>query len=221
MVVGVEGREPDDPAIAALHAPHPLHGLRIDPAHGAVEHDAAEDLHAGHVLASEPRAIGSVGHVALEDHRLHLAGGGQRGQLVVVHRSPEDVGSRMGMKVDQPLDGADRRRRRRVATHARRRGRLACLHGGRPAMSGGGRPAPLPAVRGEPGRQEAAGVTATTDEGEGRRRGRACDGRRGHRSRIIHVLREARAPSHPTQPSRTRAALHLAAREGPVANRGR
>ena len=28
VVVGVEGGEPHDAAVAALHAPHPLHGLR-------------------------------------------------------------------------------------------------------------------------------------------------------------------------------------------------
>jgi len=190
VVVGVEGRKPDNPAVAALHAPHPLHGLGIDPAHGAVEHHAAEDLHAGHVLAREPRAIGGHGHVALEDHRLHLARGSKRGQLVVVHGAAEDVGRGMRVKIDQPLDGADGWRRRRIAAHARRRNWLARLGAGGPAVSGGRRLAPLPAVRGEPGRGEAAGVTAATDERAGREFGRICDGRRDHRPRIIHVPAE-------------------------------
>jgi hypothetical protein len=115
VVVGVEGRKPHDAAEAALHAPHPFHRLRVESADGAVERDAAEDLDARDVLARKPRAIGGQRDVALEDDRLHLARGGQGGQLVIVHRTAEDVWRGMRVKVDEAANGADGRRRRRVA----------------------------------------------------------------------------------------------------------
>jgi hypothetical protein len=118
VVVRVEGGKPDHPAVAALHAPHPLDRLGIEPAHRAVEGDAAEDLDARDVLAHEPRAVRSVGDVVLEHDRFHLPRGGQRGQLVVVDRAAEDVGGGVGVEVDQALDRAHRRRGRGVALHA-------------------------------------------------------------------------------------------------------
>jgi len=94
VIVGIEGGKPHDPAVAALHPPHPLHGLRVEPAHCPIQRDTAEDLHSADVLAGEPRAVGGNRHVALEDHSLHLAGGGEGGELLVVHRTPEDIGCR-------------------------------------------------------------------------------------------------------------------------------
>src|SRR5881628_3655531 len=57
VVVGVEGRQPHHAAVAALHPPHPLHGLGVDPARGTVERDTAERLDPGIVLAGEPRPV--------------------------------------------------------------------------------------------------------------------------------------------------------------------
>src|SRR6516162_3918472 len=57
VVVGIEGREPDDAAEATLHPPHPVDGIGVDPAHRGVEDDAAEHIDAGDPLAHEPGAI--------------------------------------------------------------------------------------------------------------------------------------------------------------------
>ena len=162
MVVGVERREPDHAAEAALHAPHPFDGLRIEPAHRVVERDAAEHLDARHVLADEVRAIGGVGHVVLEDHRFHLARGGQRGELVVVERPAEDVGRRVGVEVDQALDRADRRRGRGVALHAGVGGGTGRGRGG-PAVGGAGG-SPGSSRRRESDRRGGAHMAAAADE---------------------------------------------------------
>ena len=108
VIVRVEGREPHHAAVATLHPPHPLHSLRIEPAHGAVEGDTAEDLHLRYVRAREPRAVGGDGDVALEHHRFHLARGGERGELVVVHGAAEDIGRGVGVEVDEPRMGLTR-----------------------------------------------------------------------------------------------------------------
>src|SRR5215471_7053664 len=54
MIVGIEGREPHDAAVAALHAPHPVDGIGIDSAGRRIEDDPAKHLQASDVLASEP-----------------------------------------------------------------------------------------------------------------------------------------------------------------------
>jgi hypothetical protein len=123
--------------LAALHAPS-TDGLRVEAAHRRVQRDAAEYLDPRHVLADEEGPVGGVGHVVLEDDRLHLARGGQYRQLVVVERAAEDVGRRVGVEVDQALDRADRRRGRGVALHpgvggGARRGRGGAAVGGRRA----------------------------------------------------------------------------------------
>src|SRR5712692_5730312 len=51
--------------------------------------------------------------MALEDDRLHATLAIELGRLVIVHRPPEDIGRAVGVEVDEPFDGARRRRRRR------------------------------------------------------------------------------------------------------------
>src|SRR5205823_14681531 len=62
VIVGVERREPHDPAVAALHPPHPVDRVGVDAAHRRIEHDPAEHFQALDVLAGEPGSIRSGEH---------------------------------------------------------------------------------------------------------------------------------------------------------------
>ena len=84
VMVGVEGGEPYYAPEPTLHPPHPLDRLGVDSAHGRVEHDAAEHLHARDVLADEPRAVCGEGDVIFEHERLKAVVAGERHGLVVV-----------------------------------------------------------------------------------------------------------------------------------------
>src|SRR5215472_15798804 len=70
VIVGIEAGEPHDAAVAALHAPHPVDGIGIDPAGRRIEDDPAEHLQASDVLAREPGAVGRGQDVILEDEGL-------------------------------------------------------------------------------------------------------------------------------------------------------
>src|SRR5262249_11243820 len=58
VIVGIEGGEPHDAAVAALHTPHPVDGIGIDSAGRRINNDPAEHLQASDVLAREPGAVG-------------------------------------------------------------------------------------------------------------------------------------------------------------------
>jgi len=111
VVVGVEGRQPYDAPEAALHAPHPLHGLGVDAARRPVEGDPAERLDARDVLAHEPGAVGRERDVVLEDDGFRLAGHVRLRGLVVVHGTAERVRRAVSVEVDQAFDRAHRGRR--------------------------------------------------------------------------------------------------------------
>src|SRR6266446_958068 len=111
VVVGVEGRQPYDAPEAALHAPHPLHGLGVDPSRRPVEGDPAERLDARDVLAHEPGAVGRERDVVLEDDGFRLAGHVRLRGLVVVHGTAERVRRAVRVEVDQAFDRAHRGRR--------------------------------------------------------------------------------------------------------------
>ena len=97
----------------------------------------------GDVLARQPGAVGGEGDVVLEHERFHLPRGGELGQLVIVQRAAEDVRRGVGVEVDEATDGADGRRRRRIALHAPGGGGRA--RGGAGGAPGGGGPA-APAI---------------------------------------------------------------------------
>src|SRR5207249_4656815 len=78
VVVGVEGREPDDPAEATLHAPHPLHGLTVEPAHRAPPGGHADP--AARTRRGTPGAHGSTRRSAKAD-----------GDSSVRHHTPSSV----------------------------------------------------------------------------------------------------------------------------------
>jgi hypothetical protein len=135
VVVGVEGREPDDAAVAALHPPHPVDRVGVDPADRRVEHDAAERLDARDVLPCEPGAVGGRGDVVLEDDHLDAAVAVDRRRLVVVDRAAEHVGRGMDMRVHEPGDRVHQRRRRREDAASRRGGLARGEDRARPARA--------------------------------------------------------------------------------------
>jgi hypothetical protein len=49
-MISIDGGQPHRLAVLPLHTPHPLHGLGVQAADGAIEHDAPEDLQAGEAL---------------------------------------------------------------------------------------------------------------------------------------------------------------------------
>jgi hypothetical protein len=57
MIVGIESGEPDDAAVAALHARHPVDRIGIDSAGRRIQRNPTEYFQAGDVLAREPSAI--------------------------------------------------------------------------------------------------------------------------------------------------------------------
>src|SRR5439155_7624758 len=121
VVVGVEGRQPHDATVAALHPPHPLRGLGIDAARRAVQDDAAERLDPRVVLAHEPRAVGGERDVVFQHADFHPARLVELGHLVVVDRAAESVRGAVVVEVDQPVDRAHSRGRRREDAHLRGR----------------------------------------------------------------------------------------------------
>src|SRR5207245_6709649 len=112
-------------------------GLAMEGSRGAVQRDCAEGVHAGVVLADEPRAIGGERHVVLEDDGLHLAGQVELGHLVVVHSAAESVGGAVVVEVDQTLDRADGRRRGREDADLRARLRRQAPERGEAGDAGG------------------------------------------------------------------------------------
>jgi len=64
------------------------------------------------MLAQQPGAVRSTHYMVLEDERLQATLLVEDRRLLVVHRSAEDVGRGMDMRIHEAEDRADRRRRR-------------------------------------------------------------------------------------------------------------
>src|SRR6516225_2141028 len=120
MIVCIEGWEPHDAAVAALHAPHPVDGIGIDSAGRRIEDDSAEDLQAGDVLAREPGPVRRRQDVILENERLKPAILIEDRNLLIVQRPPENVGRCVDMRIHEAGDRAHRRWRRRKDSNLRK-----------------------------------------------------------------------------------------------------
>src|SRR5262249_55493811 len=116
VIVGIEGGEPHDAAVAALHAPHPVDGIGIDSAGRRIEDDPAEHLQASDVLAREPGAVGRGQDVILEDEGLESTILVEDRDLLIVERPSENVGRGVDMGIHEAGNRAhDRGRRRKDA----------------------------------------------------------------------------------------------------------
>jgi hypothetical protein len=81
VVLGVPGRHPDDSSPSTLDLGQVPHGREVDAAHGAVQTQAAEHLHARHHLAYELGELRRLVPVLLDDESAHAARLGEPGQL--------------------------------------------------------------------------------------------------------------------------------------------
>src|SRR5262245_65554495 len=106
VIVGIEGGEPHDAAVAALHAPHPVDGIGIDPAGRRIEDDPAEYLQASDVLAREPGAVSRGQDVFLEDEGFEPALCIEDCDLRIVERSSESVGRAWHLGTDDARNQA-------------------------------------------------------------------------------------------------------------------
>src|SRR5215475_9147391 len=120
VIVGIEGGEPHDAAVAALHAPHPVDGIGIDSAGWRIEDDPAEHLQASDVLAREPGAVGCGQDVILEDEGLEPAIFIEDRDLLIVERPPENVGRGVDMGIHEAGNRAHRWGRRRKDANLRK-----------------------------------------------------------------------------------------------------
>src|SRR5215467_3447564 len=103
VIVGIEGGEPHDAAVTALHAPHPVDGIGIDSTGRRIEDDPAEHLQASDVLAREPGAVGRGQDVVLKDEGLEPAIFIEDRDLLIVERPPENVGRGVDMGIHEAI----------------------------------------------------------------------------------------------------------------------
>ena len=99
-IFGIEGRQPDHPAIAALHSGHVLDGFQVDAAHREVLGDAAEQFDARHFLAHQIGHRGGGFPVVLHHHAAHAELLGKPRQVVGVDLSRHAVGPHMRVEID-------------------------------------------------------------------------------------------------------------------------
>jgi hypothetical protein len=89
VLVGIEGRQPDDLAAAARHAMHPFDGIRVDPAHRFIQDDTAPHLDALHLLHRQRRAITGSNDMILQHDAPHAFAPRDRCNFNVGQRAPE------------------------------------------------------------------------------------------------------------------------------------
>jgi hypothetical protein len=133
VIVGVEGREPDNAAIAALHARHPVDRIGIDPAGRGIQRNPTKHLQAGDMLAREPGAVRGGRHVIFEHKRFQPAISIEDRDLFIVQSAPENVGRCMDMRVHKAGNRVYRRWRWRKDADLREQ--LARVDNGRHAGS--------------------------------------------------------------------------------------
>ena len=100
----VEGRQPDDFAVAAFDLRHPFDGRRVHAADREIERDAAEHLDARHGLAHDERERGRGLVVVLDDDRAHPGGPSRPREIECVELARRAVGRRVRVHVDGAVE---------------------------------------------------------------------------------------------------------------------
>ena len=119
MIVGIEGGEPDDAAVAALHARHPIDRIGIDSAGRGIQRNPTEYFEAGDVLAREPSAVRGCRDVIFQNQRLQSAISVDDRDLLIVQSAAENVGRRVDVRIHEAGDRAYGRWRWRKHTDLR------------------------------------------------------------------------------------------------------